>query len=85
VEKTGGDLVLPEGLGGESFTVGKLGLGYLRQIEPVGGLAPGLGAGVTFSRVPDELEPFYGSTNLAGLQIFFRLRPAPMKAEGHAH
>jgi hypothetical protein len=85
VEKTGGDLVLPEGLGGESFTVGKLGLGYLRQIGPVGGLAPGLGAGVTVSRVPDELEPFYGSTNLAGLQIFFRLRPAPMKAEGHAH
>lgn len=78
VEKTGGDLVLPEELEEESFTVGKLGLGYVRQLSPVAGLVPGVGAGVTLSRVPDDLEPFYGSRSPAGLQLFFRLRPAPM-------
>ncbi|HET6340671.1 MAG TPA: hypothetical protein VFG78_00650 [Gemmatimonadota bacterium] len=82
-EKTGGDLVLPEELEERSFTVGKLGLGYLRQIDPVAGLVPGFGAGVTVSRVPEDLESFYGSTTPAGLQLFFRLRPAPMMTEGH--
>lgn len=84
-EKTGGDLVLPEELEERSFAVGKLGLGYVRQLDAVGGLVPGFGAGVTIAHVPDELEPFYGSTTPTGLQLFFRLRPAPMMAEGHSH
>lgn len=83
-EKTGGDLVLPEELEEQSFTVGKLGLGYVRQLAPLAGLVPGLGAGITVSRVPDDLEPFYGSRSPVGLQLFFRLRPAPMSMEGHA-
>jgi hypothetical protein len=84
-EKTGADLVLPEDLEERSFTVGKLGLGYIRQLDPVAGLVPGFGAGVTVSLVPDDLEPFYGSTSPAGLQLFVRLRPAPMTEGGHAH
>jgi hypothetical protein len=84
VEKTGGDLVLPEELEERSFTVGKIGLGYVRQLDPVAGLVPGLGAGVTVSRVPDDLSSFYGSTTPAGLQLFLRLRPAPV-TEGHGH
>ncbi|MGH7543340.1 MAG: hypothetical protein ACREK7_05320, partial [Gemmatimonadota bacterium] len=83
-EKTGGDLVLPEELEERSFTVGKFGLGYVRQLGSVAGLVPGFGAGVTVSRVPDELEAFYGSTTPTGFQVFFRLRPAPMTARGHA-
>jgi hypothetical protein len=82
VEKTGGDLVLPEEREDEVFRVGKLGLGYVRQLRPVAGLAPGIGAGVTVSFVPDDLESFYGTSNPAGLQLFVRLRPAPM--EEHA-
>lgn len=82
-EKTGGDLVLPEELEERSFTVSKLGLGYVRQLDPVAGLVPGFGAGITLSRVPDDLESFYGSTRPAGLQLFFLLRPAPMMTEGH--
>lgn len=82
-EKTGGDLVLPEDLEEESFTVGKLGLGYVRMLGPVGGLVPGLGAGVTVSRVPDDLESFYGSTTPTGVQLFVRLRPSSMTAEDH--
>jgi hypothetical protein len=84
VEKTGGDLVLPEELEERSFTVGKIGLGYVRQLDPVAGLVPGFGAGVTVSRVPDDLSSFYGSTTPAGLQLFLRLRPAPV-TEGHGH
>ncbi|MGH7563684.1 MAG: hypothetical protein ACREK5_04595 [Gemmatimonadota bacterium] len=84
-EKTGGDLVLPEELEERSFTVGKLGLGYVRQLDPVAGLVPGFGAGVTVSLVPDDLEPFYGSTSPAGVQLFFRLWPAPMTAGGLPH
>ncbi|HET6362938.1 MAG TPA: hypothetical protein VFH11_12915, partial [Gemmatimonadota bacterium] len=85
VEKTGHDLVLPEELEQRRFTVGKLGLGYVRHLAPVGALAPGLGAGVTLSRVPAGLEPFYGSRSPAGFQLFFRLRPIPMAEEAHAH
>lgn len=84
IDKTGGDLVLPGELEERSFTVGKLGLGYVRQLEPVTGVVPGFGAGLTVSLVPDALEPFYGSTSLTGFQLFFRLRPAPMMAGGHA-
>ncbi|HET6361385.1 MAG TPA: hypothetical protein VFH11_04950 [Gemmatimonadota bacterium] len=82
-EKVGGDLVLPEDLEEESFMVGKLGLGYVRHLRPLAGLVPGFGAGVTIARVPDDLEPFYGSTSPVGLQLFFRLRPAPMPMGDH--
>ena len=85
VEKTGDDLVLPDDLGERRFTVGKLGLGYVRQLEPIAGLAPGVGAGVTVARLPAGLEPFYGSRSPTGLQVFFRLRPAPMDSDAHAH
>ena len=78
VEKTGDDLVLPEEFEDEIFAVAKLGLGYVRQLGSVGGLAPGIGGGITVSRVPDDLEPFYGSRTTTGLQVYFRLRPVPM-------
>jgi hypothetical protein len=60
-------------------------LGYVRQLAPVAGLAPGLGAGVTLARIPAGLESFYGSRSPTGLQIFFRLRPKPMDSAEHAH
>lgn len=84
-EKTGGDLVLQRMLEEESYTVGKLSLGYVRQLKPLAGLAPGVGAGLTVSLLPDDLEPFYGSSNIAGLQLFLRLRPAPMPTEDGNH
>ena len=85
VEKTGHDLVLPEELEERRFTVGKLGFGYVRQWAPLAGLTPGLGAGLTMARVPAELELFYGSRNPVGLQVYFRLRPAPMPEDHSAH
>jgi hypothetical protein len=85
VEKTGGDLVLPEELEEDVFTVAKLGLGYVRHLAPIAGFAPGLGAGVTLSRVPGDLEPFYGEATPAGIQLFFRLRPLPMPTGDHEH
>jgi hypothetical protein len=81
VQKTGGDLVLAHELEGEVYRVGKIGAGYVRQFAPWGGLVPGIGAGVTVSLVPEDLESVYGSRTPLGLQLFFRLRPEPM--EGH--
>jgi hypothetical protein len=78
VQKTGADLVLSHELEGETYRVGKVGVGYVRQVAPWGGLVPGFGAGVTISFVPEELESIYGSRTPAGLQLFFRLRPRPM-------
>jgi hypothetical protein len=37
------------------------------------------------TRLPAGLEPFYGSRSPTGLQVFFRLRPAPMDSDAHAH
>ncbi len=85
VEKTGDDLVLPEEMEALRFTLGKLGVGYVRQLAPVAGLVPGLGVGVTLARVPAGLEPFYGSRSPTGLQLFFRMRPAPMSEMDHPH
>jgi hypothetical protein len=80
VQKTGGDLVLGHELEGEVYRVGKIGAGYVRQLAPWGGLVPGLGAGVTVSLVPEDLESVYGSRTPLGLQLFFRLRPEPMES-----
>ncbi|MGH7563135.1 MAG: hypothetical protein ACREK5_01760, partial [Gemmatimonadota bacterium] len=54
-----------------------------RQLGPMAGLVPGFGAGVSVSRVPEDLEPFYGSTTPTGFQLFFRLRPAAMLGNHH--
>ncbi|HUF90366.1 MAG TPA: hypothetical protein VMR66_10370 [Gemmatimonadota bacterium] len=85
VEKSGEDLVLPEGLEHESYTVGKLGVGGVRQLASLAGLAPGIGVGVTLSRVPEDLEDVYGDRTLLGGQLFLRLRPSPAEGPEHAH
>lgn len=88
VRKTGEDLVLPEELEHETFTVGKLGAGYVRQFGSIGGFAVGAGIGATLAIVPEDLESSYGSRAPAGLQLFLRVRPRPMEAhapEAGAH
>ena len=85
VEKSGQDLVLPGELAEETFTVGKLGVGYVRQFGPLSGFAPGVGGGITIALVPRDLEGEYGSRSPVGLQLFFRLRPEAMAETGHEH
>ncbi len=86
--KTGRDLALPEGAGAalqeKIFTIGKIALGYDRQIGEVAGLLPGIGVAGSFSIVPRSLEPFYGTTTAPGLAVFFTLRPKPMPPMGMA-
>lgn len=87
VEKTGGDLVLPAAFEHDVFTVGKASLGYVRQFGPYAGVAPGIGATVSLSVVPDGLEPFYGDRAAFGWSIFASVRPAPVRRQppaGHA-
>jgi hypothetical protein len=79
-EKTGHDLALEGGpsLEAETFTLGKLAVGYARQFGPVAGLLPGIGFDASVSVVPEELVPVYGRRAAPGIGIFFSLRPAAM-------
>lgn len=85
VEKTAEDLVLEDpALEERVFTVGKLHLGYLRQLGQFAGLIPGIGAGVTVSFVGDDLEPFYGESTPLGFNLFVNLKPGRMEMHaGH--
>ncbi len=86
--KTGSDLALPTGadpaLQEEIFTIGKIAVGYDRQIGSFAGLMPGIGVGASLSIVPRRLEPYYGRTTAPGLAVFFSLRPKPMPPMGMA-
>lgn len=82
VQKTADDLVLSEvhdvhieGV----FDVAKVTAGYAREFR-VGNWAPGIGASVSMSVVPERLEEVYGGRRLGGAAVFFSLRPAPMPA-----
>lgn len=82
VEKTGHDLVLA---GVEDrFTVGKITLGYSRQLGPAFGLVPAVGASLSAAVVPANLQPFYGTTVSPGLAIFGRLSPRPSGIQPHS-
>lgn len=58
------------------FTVGKLQIGYLRQLSPVKGWRPGIGAHLNLSVVPSLLAPRYGGRVIPGLGVYFNLQPA---------
>lgn len=83
VEKTGRDLVLETpALEERSFTVGSVAAGYVRQFPALGSLVPALGARVTVSRVPSDLEPFYRSRSPVSFAVFFSVRPRMMNMMG---
>jgi hypothetical protein len=86
VEKSAEDLVLEEdhaGDGDEVFTVAKVALAYIRHLTPLGGLVPGLGAGVSLSFLPDDLEVEYGTRTPVGVFVFLRVRPIPAPHDMH--
>jgi len=79
--KSGEDLVIDEeapALANEVFTVGKLSVGYVRQFGNGGALLPGIGAQISMSYVPSDLEPFYDTRTPVGIAIFASLRPRQM-------
>jgi hypothetical protein len=67
--------MLPGFSGGQSFDVGALQLGYIREVARTHWATLGLGIAGTINFVPTALEPYYGSRNPTGLFIFARMRP----------
>ncbi|HUP00492.1 MAG TPA: hypothetical protein VM737_03100 [Gemmatimonadota bacterium] len=79
VEKSADDLdLLQSALLGGVFDITRLSLGYARQFDPVVGILPGIGASVSLSLLPEELELEYGDDAPVGFALFATLRPAPM-------
>ncbi len=82
-QKSGDDLALDApALADRTFCVGKLALGYSRQLT-AGPVRPGIGAEVSLDFVPPALKPFYGSTTSAGFAVFASVHPGPMRTSGH--
>ena len=79
VQKSADDLVL---IGSplnfpapQTFNVGAVSAGYIREILPMRAATLGLGAMGTLNLVPQSLQTAYGSRTPVGLLVFVRLRP----------
>src|ERR1700694_1495452 len=59
----------------QSFNVGALQLGYIREVGRAHWATIGLGAAATLNFVPAALEPYYGCRNPTGLLGLRRMRP----------
>jgi hypothetical protein len=87
VQKSAGDLVVDNPvilrngavLSGfpptQSFSVGAVQLGYIREGVRTRWATLGLGAAGTLNFLPIALEPYYGSRNPTGMFVFLRMRP----------
>ncbi|MEQ1757087.1 MAG: hypothetical protein ABL986_02130 [Vicinamibacterales bacterium] len=58
------------------FGVAKLQAGYVRTLQPIGGLQPGLGVSVSSGIVGEPLRTVFGSRVNRGFGVFLSLRPA---------
>jgi hypothetical protein len=83
IQKSGHDLVLDEALEEETFWLGALSLGYLRNLPELGGWLPGLGVRGAMNVVPEGLSATYGSRTVFGAMAYARLTIAPMVHGGH--
>jgi hypothetical protein len=87
VQKSAGDLVvdnpvvlksgavLPGFPASQSFNVGAIQLGYIREVARTHWATIGLGAAGSLNFIPAPLEPYYGSKNPTGMFVFVRMRP----------
>jgi hypothetical protein len=66
----------------QSFNVGAISLGYIREILPMRAATLGFGAMGTLNIVPQTLEAAYGSRTPLGLFVFVRLRPIASRDAG---
>jgi hypothetical protein len=77
VQKPAHDLDVPVSTDrSDIFGVAKLQAGYTRYLPAVGGLQPGVGGSLSFSFVPESLEPFYGRRSNTGWGVYVTIRPA---------
>jgi hypothetical protein len=66
---------------GSVFRVAAFTVGYTRDFDIIPSIRTGIGANVTFHKIPSAIKPFYGDQP-AGFVIFLRLR---LKGDHHAH
>jgi hypothetical protein len=59
----------------QTFNVGALSVGYIREVGRTHGATLGLGASGTMNLISSSLQPYYGARTPLGLLVFFRLRP----------
>lgn len=76
--KSAEELVLPPASFAptQTFGLGELSLGYIRDVARMFGASAGFGVMGTVNRVPGSLMPIYGTRAPVGGLVFFRLRPA---------
>lgn len=86
VQKTPDELVLAAPQfnfsAAQTFNVGAVSLGYIREVVPMKAATLGIGAMGTVNLVPPALEPAYGSRTPLGVFLFLRLRPAGTRDAG---
>jgi hypothetical protein len=63
----------------QTFNVGAVSLGYIREVVPMKAATLGVGAMGTVNLVPQALQAAYGSRTPLGLFVFLRLRPVAMR------
>lgn len=78
VVKSGHDFALEGPAEEDTFPVGALALGYLRDLGSWQGLVPGIGARAAINVVGEDLEDRYGTRYPLGFVVYARLRPAEM-------
>jgi putative copper export protein len=66
----------------QTFNVGAISLGYIREIIPMKAATLGAGAMGTVNLVPQSLQGAYGSRTPLGVFVFLRLRPAAARDAG---
>jgi hypothetical protein len=74
VQRTVEDLDLPSSLPAGLYDVSQVTLGYLRELDAIAGLQPGLGAQGMLSFVPTPLEHLYGGSAAPGVLALVRVR-----------
>ena len=82
VQKTGGDLVVPNER--KKYGITQLTLGASHELTPGRPYSVALGASVTYTFKPSSLDDFYGD-NPVGLWVFFRIRPSEMQHGSMQH
>ncbi len=58
------------------FAISKVQLGYVRHLNPINGVQPGIGGTVSLSFLPAELAPRYSGRTAPSVGVFFSLQAA---------
>jgi hypothetical protein len=93
VRKSASELAVATADHDQTFDLGALVLGYVREVARVPGGSLGAGLRASLNLVPHGLEPAYGTRTPGGIAVYLRLRPGDVRRAGapaphdtgHAH